>query len=187
MGRNNRQSDRVQFHRAYPAKVMGVDGTWHRPCELHDVSSTGARITIEGTTDVLTAREFFLVLSSNGLAFRRCEMVWLAAQPLASVSLKRLCRRRLGRVDGPSQPFGRPTQPAPRLHTIRPIYRLGDAVRSHGTRSAFSEGRSFYPLHVGWWTDLTCAGAANQFDAPRSIDMAQRTRRRRWVFLGLMS
>jgi hypothetical protein len=77
MSWNNRKSDRVQFHRAYPAKVMGVDGTWHRGCELLDVSSTGARVTIEGTSDVLKAKEFFLVLSSNGLAFRRCEMIWL--------------------------------------------------------------------------------------------------------------
>ena len=46
-------------------------------CKLLDVSSTGARIEIEGTTDVLKAKEFFLILSSTGLAFRRCEMVWI--------------------------------------------------------------------------------------------------------------
>lgn len=74
---NNRKSDRVQFQRAFPANLMGVDGTWSRPCVLMDVSSTGARIEIEGTTSVLRAKEFFLVLSSTGLAFRRCEMVWI--------------------------------------------------------------------------------------------------------------
>jgi hypothetical protein len=41
------------------------------------ISSTGARLEIEGTTEVLRAKEFFLVLSSTGLAFRRCEMVWI--------------------------------------------------------------------------------------------------------------
>lgn len=56
---------------------MGVDGTWRRSCVMRDVSSTGARLEIKGTTDVLQAREFFLVLSSTGLAFRRCELVWL--------------------------------------------------------------------------------------------------------------
>jgi PilZ domain len=75
--RNNRKSDRVQFQRAFPANLMGVDGTWRRACHLVDVSSTGARLEIEGTTDVLRAKEFFLVLSSTGLAFRRCEMVWI--------------------------------------------------------------------------------------------------------------
>jgi len=74
---NNRKSDRVQFQRAFPANLMGVDGTWRRSCQLLDVSSTGARLEIEGSTDVLGAKEFFLVLSSTGLAFRRCEMVWI--------------------------------------------------------------------------------------------------------------
>ena len=32
---------------------------------------------IEGSPDVLRAREFFLLLSSTGLAFRRCELVWV--------------------------------------------------------------------------------------------------------------
>jgi hypothetical protein len=73
----NRKSDRVQFQRAYPVNLMGVDGTWRRSCLMRDVSSTGARLEIEGTTEVLQAKEFFLVLSSTGLAFRRCELVWL--------------------------------------------------------------------------------------------------------------
>jgi hypothetical protein len=73
----DRKSDRVQFQRPFPANLMGVDGTWRRSCVLKDVSSTGARLEIEGTTDVLQAKEFFLVLSSTGLAFRRCELVWI--------------------------------------------------------------------------------------------------------------
>jgi PilZ domain len=74
---NNRKSDRVQFQHTFQANLMGVDGTWRRGCSLLDVSSTGARLEIEGTTDVLQAKEFFLVLSSTGLAFRRCELVWI--------------------------------------------------------------------------------------------------------------
>jgi hypothetical protein len=54
---------------------MGVDGTWRRSCVLLDVSATGARLEVDGTLDVLKAREFFLVLSSTGLAFRRCELI----------------------------------------------------------------------------------------------------------------
>jgi hypothetical protein len=34
MSWNNRKSDRVQFQRAFPANLMGVDGTWRRGCEL---------------------------------------------------------------------------------------------------------------------------------------------------------
>jgi hypothetical protein len=56
---------------------MAVDGTWRRACFLLDVSDTGAKIEVEGSIDVLKAREFFLVLSSMGLAYRRCELVWI--------------------------------------------------------------------------------------------------------------
>ena len=38
---------------------------------------TGAKIEVEGSIDVLQAREFFLVLSSNGLAYRRCGLIWI--------------------------------------------------------------------------------------------------------------
>jgi hypothetical protein len=56
---------------------MGTDGTWRRSCMLVDVSETGAKLQIEGSTDVLRAREFFMLLSSTGLAFRRCELIWV--------------------------------------------------------------------------------------------------------------
>ena len=67
----------MNFQRAYSANLMGVDGTWRRACSVMDVSSTGARLEIEGTTDVLGAKEFFLLLSSTGLVFRRCQLVWI--------------------------------------------------------------------------------------------------------------
>jgi hypothetical protein len=56
---------------------MAADGTWHRACYLLDVSDTGAKLEVEGSIDVLKAREFFLVLSSRGLAYRRCELIWI--------------------------------------------------------------------------------------------------------------
>jgi len=56
---------------------MGVDGTWRRSCVLLDVSASGAKLEVEGSPDVLQVREFFLLLSSTGLAFRRCELVWI--------------------------------------------------------------------------------------------------------------
>jgi PilZ domain len=77
MSRDAPQPDRVQFQHERPVNLMAVDGTWRRACILRDVSSTGARLDVEGSTDVLTSREFFLVLSSTGLAFRRCELSWI--------------------------------------------------------------------------------------------------------------
>lgn len=71
----NRKSERVRLDHQRPVNLMGVDGTWRRNCLLLDVSSTGARLDVDGTLDVLQAKEFFLLLSSTGLAFRRCELI----------------------------------------------------------------------------------------------------------------
>jgi len=73
----NRKSNRVRFDHKHAVNLMGVDGTWRRSCVLLDVSETGAKIEVEGTIEVLQAKEFFLLLSSTGLAFRRCELVWI--------------------------------------------------------------------------------------------------------------
>jgi hypothetical protein len=73
----HRKASRVRLEHRYPVNLMGVDGTWRRSCTLLDVSATGAKIEVEGPIDVLRAREFFLLLSSTGLAFRRCELVWI--------------------------------------------------------------------------------------------------------------
>jgi hypothetical protein len=67
----------VHFQHERPVTLVGVDGTWQRTCLLKDVSATGARLEVDGSTDVLTSREFFMVLSSTGLAFRRCELIWI--------------------------------------------------------------------------------------------------------------
>ena len=72
----NRKALRVQIEHSHPVNLMGVDGTWRRSCVILDISDTGAKLEVEGPVNVLQAREFFLLLSSTGLAFRRCELVW---------------------------------------------------------------------------------------------------------------
>ena len=71
----DRRSERVRMEHSRPVNLMGVDGTWRRSCVLLDVSTTGARLEVEGTLEVLGVQEFFLLLSSTGLAYRRCELV----------------------------------------------------------------------------------------------------------------
>ena len=80
----NRRASRVRFDHRHPVKLMGVDGTWQRSCFLLDASESGAKIELDGSAEVLQSREFFLLLSSTGLAFRRCELVWVDG-PLVGV------------------------------------------------------------------------------------------------------
>ncbi|MGL3109868.1 PilZ domain-containing protein [Bradyrhizobium sp. BR 1432] len=74
---DGRKAGRVRMDHRQPVNLMGSDGTWRRSCVLLDVSQTGAKVEVEGTLDVLQAKEFFMLLSSTGLAFRRCELVWI--------------------------------------------------------------------------------------------------------------
>lgn len=74
---DGRKALRVRMDHKQAVNLMGSDGTWRRSCVLLDVSQTGAKIEVEGTLDVLQAKEFFMLLSSTGLAYRRCELVWI--------------------------------------------------------------------------------------------------------------
>ncbi|MCK1386347.1 PilZ domain-containing protein [Bradyrhizobium sp. 21] len=74
---DGRKAQRVKMDHKQPVNLMGSDGTWRRSCVLLDISQSGAKIEVEGTLDVLQAKEFFLLLSSTGLAYRRCELVWI--------------------------------------------------------------------------------------------------------------
>jgi hypothetical protein len=57
--------------------MMAIDGTWRRPCTLEDVSETGARLTVDGSIEGLPLKEFFLLLSTVGNAYRRCQLAWV--------------------------------------------------------------------------------------------------------------
>ena len=63
------------FATGYSVLMMGIDGTWQRPCTMLDISSTGARLQVKDSIEGLNLKEFFLLLSSTGLAFRRCELI----------------------------------------------------------------------------------------------------------------
>src|SRR5258708_28988054 len=72
-----RRGERVTFERGIAAHMMGIDGTWRRDCTMEDISETGAKLTVEGSVEGLHLKEFFLLLSSTGLAYRRCELAWV--------------------------------------------------------------------------------------------------------------
>jgi PilZ domain len=88
MAYGDRKSERVEFGRGIDVHMMGIDGTWRRDCTMNDVSRTGARLTVIGPIQGLDLREFFLLLSSTGLAYRRCRMVRLAGDQIGVEFLK---------------------------------------------------------------------------------------------------
>jgi hypothetical protein len=77
-----RKSERVNFERGIDVFMMGIDGTWRRSCVMFDVSQTGARLHVEDSIEGLDLKEFFLLLSSTGLAYRRCKLVRVAGDQI---------------------------------------------------------------------------------------------------------
>jgi hypothetical protein len=75
MSEENKGMDRVSFSRGYDVCIMAIDGTWRRNCQLNAISDHDAVLTVEGSIQGLNLKEFFLLLSSTGLAYRRCELV----------------------------------------------------------------------------------------------------------------
>ena|ERR1700761_2233440 len=89
MGTDQRQfGERVVFDRGYNAHMMAIDGTWRRACSVLDVSETDAKMTVEGSIVGLVLKEFFLLLSSTGLAYRRCELAWVNGEEIGVNFLK---------------------------------------------------------------------------------------------------
>jgi hypothetical protein len=77
-----RKSDRVTFSRGVDTWMMAIDGTWRRSCVMDDVSQTGARLTVDSSIAGLNLKEFFLLLSSTGLAYRRCSLAWVNGEEI---------------------------------------------------------------------------------------------------------
>ena len=79
---------------------MAIDGTWRRACVLVDVSETSATIAVEGSVEGLNLQEFFLLLSSTGLAYRRCELDRINGDQMGVNFLRR--RKRKEEEEGPA-------------------------------------------------------------------------------------
>src|SRR3954468_334964 len=75
MAEENKGIEGVSFSRGYDVCIMASDGTWRRDCQLNAISDNDATLTVEGSIQGLNLKEFFLLLSSTGLAYRRCELV----------------------------------------------------------------------------------------------------------------
>jgi hypothetical protein len=68
---------------------QGIDGTWRRDCTMEDVSEGGAKLVVHRPVEGLHLEEFFLLLSTTGLAYRRCQLAWINGDRLGVCFLKR--------------------------------------------------------------------------------------------------
>jgi hypothetical protein len=75
MAAENMGPQLVTFASGYDVWIMAIDGTWRRSCVLRAISTVDAKLTFDGSIEELNLKEFFLLLSSSGLAYRRCELV----------------------------------------------------------------------------------------------------------------
>jgi hypothetical protein len=75
MAFGDRKSGRVTFDQGVKVRIFAIDGSWQRDCTLSDVSDSGARLTFDTDIAGLNMNEFFLALSANGLAYRKCRLV----------------------------------------------------------------------------------------------------------------
>jgi hypothetical protein len=92
-----RKDRRVVFGRGIPTHLMAIDGTWRRASLLLDVSDTGAKIKVESSLEGLNLKEFFLLLSSTGLAYRRCELIWINGEQIGITFIKKNDKKRASR------------------------------------------------------------------------------------------
>ncbi|MGQ0683341.1 PilZ domain-containing protein [Bradyrhizobium sp.] len=81
---NRRRDHRVLFSHAIDVQMFAIDGTWRRPCTMLDVSEAGVRLGLKSSIQGLNLKEFFLVLSSTGVAFRRCELAWINGEQIGA-------------------------------------------------------------------------------------------------------
>jgi PilZ domain len=76
MQKERRRASRVNFARGICVKILAIDGTWQRECEMLDVSDIGVSLRFSEHLAAFGLKEFFLILSSLGTAHRRCQMIW---------------------------------------------------------------------------------------------------------------
>ena len=58
MDKDKRGAARVNFERGVTVRILAIDGTWQRECEMLDVSETGALLRVLGSLAGLDLKEF---------------------------------------------------------------------------------------------------------------------------------
>jgi hypothetical protein len=98
--KENHIETRVRFEHGLTAQLMAIDGTWRRECVVNDVSEADATLTINTPIDGLHLTEFFLLLSSTGLAYRRCALSWVNGEQVGITFLRQKAKKKTGPASG---------------------------------------------------------------------------------------
>ena len=77
-----RKNNRVEFSRGIDVQMVAIDGTWSKSCVMLDAAVGGAKLSVADSVEGISLKEFFLVLSTTGRAFRRCELAWINGDQL---------------------------------------------------------------------------------------------------------
>jgi hypothetical protein len=96
------EEKRVRFERGVDVHIMAIDGTWRRSCIMREVATDGAMLTAKGSIEGLHLNEFFLLLSTTGLAFRRCELAGVNGDELKITFLKASGKKKQHASQAPS-------------------------------------------------------------------------------------
>jgi hypothetical protein len=95
--KENCSNRRVRFENGLPAHLMAIDGTWRRDCVVNDVSEREATLTVNSSIEGLQLTEFFLLLSSTGLAYRHCSLAWVNGGQIGVNFLRQKGKKRAAR------------------------------------------------------------------------------------------
>jgi PilZ domain len=94
VGGERRKNEQVAFEHGIDVYLMAIDGTWRRECTMQDVSESGASLAVRGSIEGLNLKEFFLLLSSTGLAYRRCELSWVNGDLIGAKFMTRAVKKK---------------------------------------------------------------------------------------------
>ena len=94
VGGERRKNEQVAFEHGIDVYLMAIDGTWRRECTMQDVSESGASLAVRGSIEGLNLKEFFLLLSSTGLAYRRCELSWVNGDLIGAKFMTRTVKKK---------------------------------------------------------------------------------------------
>jgi hypothetical protein len=85
--------DRVSFEHGIDVYLMAIDGTWRCDCTMQEASDSDVKLLVRGSIEGLNLKEFFLLLPSSGLAYRRCELSWVNGEQIGATFVKRITKK----------------------------------------------------------------------------------------------